>query len=157
MMALPEEQPGHVLRFLWHPKHHPDKPEVKENLDLVRSVFAEWERGEVSTRPEWADPGMEFEIPDSPRAKHPNGDWGKSRRRSFLELWEHFRFEAKEYRDLDDGSVLVESRMTGRGKASGVHVNQPGASLFRVSNGKVTRRVLYWDRDRALSDLELAS
>ncbi len=38
-----------------------------------------------------------------------------------------------------------------------MHVDQPRASLFRVSNGNVTRLVLYWDRDRALSDLGLAS
>jgi ketosteroid isomerase-like protein len=128
----------------------------KENLDLVRSVFAEWERGEFSTRPEWADPGMEFQIPDGPEPSTRTGIDAIPGVEAFLALWEHLRFEADEYRELDDGSVLVMSRMTGRGKASGVDVDQLRASLFRVSNGKVTRLVLYWDRDRALADLGLA-
>ena len=125
----------------------------KENLDVVRSVFAEWERGEFSTRPEWADPGMEFEIPDGPEPSTRTGIVASPGVEAFLELWEHLRFEAEEYRELDDGYVLVLSRMTGRGKASGVDVDQLRASLFRVANGKVTRLVLYWDRNRALADL----
>jgi len=34
---------------------------------------------------------------------------------------------------------------------------EPRVSLFRVSTGNVTRLVPYWDRDRALSRLRLAS
>ena len=46
----------------------------------------------------------------------------------------------------------------GRGKTSGLElrkVRTEGASLFEVQNGKVTRFVNYWERDRALADLGL--
>jgi ketosteroid isomerase-like protein len=47
---------------------------------------------------------------------------------------------------------------SGRGKRSGLEVGQmraEGAMLFHVRDGKVTRFVGYWDRDRALADLGL--
>jgi hypothetical protein len=36
-----------------------------------------------------------------------------------------------------------------------VRLDTGGAALFRVCDGKVIERVLYWDRDRALVDLGL--
>jgi hypothetical protein len=68
---------------------------MSENLDVVRSILACWERGELLPEQwsQWADPEMEIE--------------------------------------------------------------QLRASLFHLRGGKVTRRVNYWDRDRALADLGL--
>jgi ketosteroid isomerase-like protein len=45
--------------------------------------------------------------------------------------------------------------MRGRGKGSGVAIDEHRARLFHVEEGKVTRIVIYWDPDHALADLGL--
>jgi hypothetical protein len=69
------------------------------------------------------------------------------------------RVEAEEYRELDDTHVLVLVRDRGVGKTSGIDVTHiPGersAALFSLRDGKVTKLVVYFDRDRALADLSL--
>jgi hypothetical protein len=64
-------------------------------------------------------------------------------------------YAVDEYRELDGGRVLVLFRRSGRGKTSGLEIDQlggKGADLFHVRGGKVTRLINYWDRDRALAD-----
>lgn len=78
----------------------------------------------------------------------------------FLSVWEEVRIEADEYLELDEARVLVLVRWRGRGKTSGLevgHLGGKGASLLHVRDGKVTRAVLYWERERALADLGLSS
>jgi ketosteroid isomerase-like protein len=79
--------------------------------------------------------------------------------RETMSAYEEFRVEADEYRELDDERVLVLTRNTGRGKTSGLELGEMrthGATLFHVRDGKVTRLVVYTDRERAFADLGLA-
>ena len=132
---------------------------ASRNAELVRSIFSDWERGHVTTA-EWADPKIEYMLVDGPapgKWTGMSGLWqGWS---SVLEAWEELHFDAEEYRELDGERVLVLHRWTGRGKASGVDlgdVQAKAATLFHIREGKVTRLVGYFERDRALADLGLA-
>jgi ketosteroid isomerase-like protein len=128
------------------------------NLDLVRSIYATWERGDFSSA-EWAHPEIEYVQAEGPAPGVWTGLAGMAEgSRDFLSTWEEFRIEADEYRELDGERVLVLQHHSGRGKTSGLevgHVRAEGASLFHVSGGKVTRLVGYFDRERALADLGL--
>jgi len=77
--------------------------------------------------------------------------------RDLLTPWDDLRVYAEEYRELDDERVLVLLDNSGSGKTSGMDLQQVrgGAFLHHVRDGKVTRLVNYWDRDRALADLGL--
>jgi ketosteroid isomerase-like protein len=134
---------------------------MSDNVDLVRSIFAEWERGDFSSS-EWAHPDLELVIADGPTPGHWKGlsvcakAW-----RDLLSAWDGMHSDAEEYLEIDDERVFVFAHFSGRGKRSGLDLEQimgsgRGAALFHVSDGKVTRHVVYLDRDRALADLGLA-
>jgi ketosteroid isomerase-like protein len=133
---------------------------ASKNLDLVRSIFADWERGDFFSSAEWAHPEIEFVSADGPEPSRWTGLAGMAEgTRDVLDAWKEYRVEAEEYRELDNDRVLVFIRRGGRGKASGLDLAQmqtKGAHLFHVRAGKVTRLVVYADRDRALADLGLA-
>jgi ketosteroid isomerase-like protein len=131
---------------------------MSRNLDLVRSIFAAWERGDYSGA-EWAHAQIEYVIADGPAPGTSTGPTGMAERlRDFLSAWEGVRLVAEEYRELDGERILVLHSLTGRGKASGLEVAQlrgDGTYLFQIRGGAVTRLVAYMDRDRALADLGL--
>ena len=126
-----------------------------ENLDLVRSIYADLERGDFS-RADWADPEIEYVMVGGPEPGSGIGlsgmatGWGE-----VLSAWEDFRVEVDDYREMDDERVLALIHFRGRGKTSGLEIATKGAALFQVGNGKVTRIVHYWDRDRAFTVLGL--
>jgi ketosteroid isomerase-like protein len=129
------------------------------NLDLVRSIFAAWERGDYSST-EWADPAIEYVIADGPDPGSRRGHRGMAQGwQDVLRAWEGYRSAAEEYNQIDEERVLVLTRFSARGKRSGVEIGQmwtKAASLYHVCGGRVTRLVLDFDRDHALADLGLA-
>jgi ketosteroid isomerase-like protein len=129
------------------------------NLDLVRSIYAAWERGDFSSV-EWAHPEIEYVVADGPVPGSWKGLAGMAHGvRDWMSAWEDFGIQAGEYRELDGERVLVLLHYSGRGKESGLDLGQmwsKGANLFHVRDGKVTRLAAYWDRDRALADLGLS-
>jgi ketosteroid isomerase-like protein len=133
---------------------------MSENVDLVRSIFAEWERGDFSSS-EWAHPDLELVIADGPAPGHWRGlsacaeAW-----RDLLSAWTDMHPDAEEYREVDDERVFVLAHFSGYGKTSGLDLDRitggRGAALFHVRDGKVTRHVVYLDRARAMADLGFA-
>jgi ketosteroid isomerase-like protein len=131
----------------------------QEHLEIVRPIYAAWERGDF-TSAEWAHSDIELVVGDSFEAGSVKGlaamaaawhDW--------LGAWDEYRVEVDEYRELDDERILVLMLHCGRGKTSGLDVGQTkraGANLLHVRNGRVSKIVLYWDRERALADLGLS-
>ncbi len=129
------------------------------NLDLVRSICAAWERGDYGSA-EWAHPEIESVIADGPAPGTWTGLAGMAEGfRDFLSAWQQVHHEVDEYRELDGERVLVLTQFSARGKTSGVELGQirtEAAMVFDVRGGKVTRLVLYLDRDHAFADLGLA-
>jgi len=131
---------------------------MSENLDLVRSICSAWERGDFAAS-DWADPEIESGWADGPAPGSRIGVAAMAEsERDFLNAWADVRLTIGEYRELDGQRVLVFIHASGRGKTSGLDLGQMGktaACLFDIRDGKVTRLVNYWNRDRALADLGL--
>jgi ketosteroid isomerase-like protein len=132
---------------------------MSENLDLVRSIYADWDRGDFLSRAEWADPEIEFVIADGPSPGRWEGLDGMAQGfRDFASAWEGYRSNAEEYREIDRERVLALVTRGGRAKTSGIELGElhsRGAHVFHIRDGKVTKLVVYGDRERALADLGL--
>jgi ketosteroid isomerase-like protein len=124
----------------------------------VRSIYAAWERGKFGPV-EWADPQIEWVMTGGPAPGSSTGLAGMSQGRlEFLSAWEWYRVKVDEYRELDDGRVLVLIRCSARGKTSGLEVGQvrtESATLFHIRDGKVVKLFVYLDREHALAALGL--
>jgi hypothetical protein len=132
---------------------------MSENLDLVHSIYAAWERGDFSSS-DWAHPHIEHTDAEGPLA----GDTGALVRighglREFLSEWKDFRLVADSYLELDAERVLVLDHRAGRSRASELNletIRTDGARVFYVCDGTVRRLVVYFNREHALADLGLA-
>src|SRR5437899_1630695 len=128
------------------------------NLDLVRSIYAAWERGDFGSAA-WARSDIEFVARDGLEVGATTGVAAMAEGWRASSTWQRYRVEAVEYRELDNDRLLVLMQHGGRGKASGLGVAQltrEGASVFDLRDGKVARLAVYWDRERALADVGLA-
>ena len=128
---------------------------MSANLDLVRSIHADWERGDYRSV-EWAHPDIEYVMVEGTHA----GKWTGTAAmaevwREWLGAWGRFKSEAEAFRELSDGSVVVLVRGHGGSKTSTLEVVDRSANVFDIRGGRVTRLTIYNSRDRALADLGL--
>jgi ketosteroid isomerase-like protein len=132
---------------------------VSSNLDLVKSIYAAWERGDWSSV-DWADPDIEFSVVGGLDEGSWKGVAGMANAwTDQLRAWQDLRAVAEEFRELDDGRVLVLMRNEGRGRGSGIDLGEiatEAANIFTVRDGRVVSLSIYPDRARALADLGLS-
>jgi ketosteroid isomerase-like protein len=127
------------------------------NVEIVRAICQEWERGDFS-RGDWADPDIEFfsALRGLEEGTQNGREAMGSSWRRFLSAWQDIRVEAEEI--IDTGSqVLVVTHFGGRGRGSGIPAEAlRGAALFSFRNGRVVRLALYSDRAAALEAVGLS-
>jgi ketosteroid isomerase-like protein len=73
-------------------------------------------------------------------------------RRSSEELNEGFadvRFEPEDYRELEDGRMLVRCRFVGRGTRSGIELDTPVWHIWTFRDGLLSRMEVYPSKRRA--------
>jgi ketosteroid isomerase-like protein len=131
---------------------------ARGNAEIVRPIYDHWGRGDWRPVFEIYHPEMEWgwsdEFPDLGGVyrdpENPN-----SRLRRWLSDWEHWRTEPDDFLEIGD-HVVVLTRYLGRGRGSGVEIQQEGAHVFGLRDGKVIRLEIFASRARALEYVRAA-
>jgi ketosteroid isomerase-like protein len=130
-------------------------PIASANLTLVQSIYTAWGRGDLSSA-DWAHPEIEFAVEDGLSPGRWTGRAGMAdAMRNLLSAWRNLSVEADEYRELEGERVLVLHRYIASGKTSGLELREMqanAAGLFHLSDHKVTKLAIYFDRSSALAD-----
>lgn len=125
----------------------------EENAEIVRRLYARWERGEFNS-PEFFDAEVES-IRTGSGLLGIDGEWGSADELaaetiSYVAGLNDLRIVAERITDLGDDRVLVLSRHTARGKTSGLPYEHELGDLHTLRDGRIVRFVSYWDRAEAL-------
>jgi ketosteroid isomerase-like protein len=133
------------------------RPEEAANsddmLELVRTAWEAWERGDMEALFDFYDPDVEWDMSESdvPDMGVYRGHEGV---RKFFREWMapfHDYYARAESFRLGSRGVLVGMRQGGRGKGSGVDVEMPPVwQLYRLRAGRAVRVEIYRDEHRAL-------
>jgi len=121
----------------------------RDKVDVARQVIDAYNRRDVDGLfAELATPDFEY-YPGIVRALDGGGYRGREGVERFAvdtsENWEELQSIPEEFRDLSD-RVLVLGRMRGRGKGSGVPVDQPYVAILDFRGDRIWRSRIYLDR-----------
>jgi ketosteroid isomerase-like protein len=125
----------------------------QENVEIVRRIYAEWERGNFQAALPVLDREITFEtfMPDSNEIVVLHGlDRLEDFMRDWFGQWEAYRVTGDEFRAVGTDHVVVAGRQAGTGRRSGVEVDSPGFTVWTFRAGKVVRLLAHYDRDSAL-------
>jgi len=126
----------------------------EENVELIRSIYGGWGRGDMGL--DKFDPDISMvESEEIPGAASAHGlDAVRRYMERFAKYWDDIRFDAEEYIDCGD-QVVVVARLVGRGKTSGVDVSRTWAYVWTVRGNRALRMAGYADREQALKAVGL--
>jgi uncharacterized protein len=131
----------------------------QENVEIVRRLIEAWNSNEPDGAIAIVDPGVVIDA--TRRRVNPKTYTGRQGMRRMLadthEVWEEFRMEPDEVRDAGDRVVAI-GRWVGKGKDSGIEVQQPVADVFTLHDRRVIRLELgFTDRAEALEAAGLSA
>ena len=130
----------------------------QENVEVVRSAFEAWDSVGVAAILAFVDPNAEMQVASA------SLDEGVIKGREAIgayltsvveELWDSFGIEDTNYESMGQHHVVVDVRMSGRGRGSGAAVEQRFVEAFEVRGGRIVRWGVYPDRAEALKAVGL--
>lgn len=125
----------------------------RDNVERVRQIYAEWERGNMRAGVELFHPELVFEsfMPDANDRIVANGlAEVEEFMREFLGQWRDYRLVGDEFRAIGDEKVLVIGHQTAMGRQSRVTVEYPMSSVWTFRDGKVVHLLFEPDRQSVL-------
>jgi ketosteroid isomerase-like protein len=125
-------------------------PEVRS---IVQQGFECWNTGQVDLMADMYAPDAEIDFsavfPDATVIS------GEQEMRRFWEetwnAWEGIRLEPLDVIEVDSTHFVVPVRLWGKGRSSGIEVDQRFACLYAVRDGLVVSNTLFPDTDSALA------
>jgi ketosteroid isomerase-like protein len=127
----------------------------RENIEVLRRLYAEWEKGNLWALREIADPDIEWEwseglaaVSGGPRIYHGLDEIGAATA-EFLQAWGFYWMTAEEFLDAGDKVVVL---MQAHARATGADrvLEQRMAGVWTMRDGRALRVRYYEDTDEAL-------
>jgi ketosteroid isomerase-like protein len=121
----------------------------QQNVERARELYGFWEDRDYAAREHLVHP--DFVIDVSRNVFNPGVYQGVDGLGKLIEqtdeMWDEFKVEPEEFTDHGD-VVVVASRVTGKGRGSGVTVEMPLFAVIEFREGRVSR-LIGGLRDRA--------
>jgi ketosteroid isomerase-like protein len=122
----------------------------QENVEVVREMLAAYLAGDNAAALAALDPEIQFDATVRPDGRIYQGREGVAEAmRVWTGTWESYELETEAMIDAGD-CVLVVSRESGRGKGSGVEIEQTVFAVWTLRSGKIVHYKGYLNRDEAL-------
>jgi ketosteroid isomerase-like protein len=123
---------------------------------VVRRGYGASSRGDYDVALLAYDPNVEIRfnevggiVPPDLLGLHRGHDGFRRLWEDWRDAWEEIRLEPQEILDFGSG-LLVVVRIVGRGKGSGIPIDEDYFEVFALRGGKVIRQENFLDRDSAL-------
>jgi ketosteroid isomerase-like protein len=124
----------------------------RENVEIVRRATEAYNRGDLEVASSFMDTGIEWDmsrVPVPDPAVYRGFEGLQAFSESWEESWAALDLEPQEFIDAGDQVVAVV-RQVGRGRLSGVEVEQRFAQLWTLRDRKILRMEMYPNREAAL-------
>jgi ketosteroid isomerase-like protein len=125
----------------------------KEDVEIVRKVFAAFDRGEIEAVLRLCEEDIVITQPVEVPGINPQQRGHQGVLEAFAiwpEQWDDFRVEVLELTAAPADRVVAKIRTLGRGKQSGVEVDMDFSFVFTVRDGKLVEWQLFLREDQAL-------
>jgi ketosteroid isomerase-like protein len=122
---------------------------------LLHEVYDEWSRGEFFGRGDFYCDDVEMTFSE----QYPEPQTHRGLREiaemqiTWLRAWDDYTVSAEQIEAVGD-QVVVRNRIRGRGKGSGIEIDDHNALVFSFRDGRIARMLLYRDFESAVKAAE---